>query len=100
MLALLLIGSAGSAVGLYGFFGGTVVFTEAVGPLAEVVLAVVAAGAVLAGAVATGSDASPSPVSSTISCALLTPAKVVGEAGCPEPSRAMDQMLYGVMLDG
>ena len=28
------------------------------------------------------------------------PAKVVGAAGCPEPSRAMDQMLYGVMLDG
>ncbi|MGA7975537.1 MAG: serine O-acetyltransferase [Pseudolabrys sp.] len=28
------------------------------------------------------------------------PAKVVGEAGCPEPSRAMDQMLYGVNLDG
>jgi serine O-acetyltransferase len=28
------------------------------------------------------------------------PARVVGEAGCPEPSRAMDQMLYGVMLDG
>ena len=28
------------------------------------------------------------------------PAKVVGEAGCLEPSRAMDQMLYGVMLDG
>lgn len=28
------------------------------------------------------------------------PAKVVGEAGCPEPSRAMDQMLYGVLLDG
>ena len=28
------------------------------------------------------------------------PAKVVGEAGCPEPSRAMDQMLYGVMEDG
>jgi hypothetical protein len=25
---------------------------------------------------------------------------VVGEAGCPEPSRAMDQMLYGIMLDG
>lgn len=24
------------------------------------------------------------------------PAKVVGEAGCPEPSRAMDQMLYDV----
>src|SRR3974390_2052613 len=28
------------------------------------------------------------------------PAKVVGEAGCPEPSHAMDQMLYGIMLDG
>ncbi len=28
------------------------------------------------------------------------PAKVVGEAGCPEPSRAMDQMFYGIMLDG
>lgn len=28
------------------------------------------------------------------------PAKVVGEAGCPEPSRAMDQMLYGVTLEG
>ncbi len=28
------------------------------------------------------------------------PAKVVGEAGCPEPSRAMDQMLYGIKLDG
>jgi serine O-acetyltransferase len=27
------------------------------------------------------------------------PAKVVGEAGCPEPSRAMDQMLYGVAID-
>jgi hypothetical protein len=25
---------------------------------------------------------------------------VVGEAGCPEPSRTMDQMLYGIMLDG
>ena len=24
------------------------------------------------------------------------PARVVGEAGCPEPSRAMDQMLYGI----
>ncbi|MEI7806172.1 MAG: serine O-acetyltransferase [Hyphomicrobiales bacterium] len=24
------------------------------------------------------------------------PARVVGEAGCPEPSRTMDQMLYGV----
>lgn len=28
------------------------------------------------------------------------PARVIGEAGCPEPSRAMDQMLYGIMLDG
>ena len=28
------------------------------------------------------------------------PAKVVGEAGCPEPSRPIDQMLYGIMLDG
>jgi serine O-acetyltransferase len=28
------------------------------------------------------------------------PAKVVGEAGCPEPSRNMDQMSYGIMLDG
>jgi serine O-acetyltransferase len=28
------------------------------------------------------------------------PAKVVGEAGCPEPARAMDQMLFGIMLDG
>jgi serine O-acetyltransferase len=28
------------------------------------------------------------------------PARVVGAAGCPEPSRAMDQMLYGIMLDG
>jgi serine O-acetyltransferase len=28
------------------------------------------------------------------------PAKVVGEAGCAEPSRTMDQMLYGIMLDG
>jgi len=28
------------------------------------------------------------------------PAKVVGEAGCPEPSRAMDQMLDDVTLDG
>jgi serine O-acetyltransferase len=27
------------------------------------------------------------------------PAKVFGEAGCPEPSRAMDQ-LYGIALDG
>jgi len=28
------------------------------------------------------------------------PAKVVGEAGCPEPSRTMDQMLSGIMLNG
>jgi serine O-acetyltransferase len=28
------------------------------------------------------------------------PAKVVGEAGCPEPSRAMDQMFYGFLNDG
>jgi serine O-acetyltransferase len=28
------------------------------------------------------------------------PAKVVGEAGCSEPSRTMDQMLSGIMLDG
>jgi serine O-acetyltransferase len=28
------------------------------------------------------------------------PAKVVGEAGCAEPSRTMDQMLSGIMLDG
>lgn len=28
------------------------------------------------------------------------PAKVVGEAGCPEPSRTMDQMFYGIMIDG
>jgi serine O-acetyltransferase len=28
------------------------------------------------------------------------PAKVVGEAGCPEPSRAMDQMFPGILLDG
>jgi serine O-acetyltransferase len=28
------------------------------------------------------------------------PAKVVGEAGCSEPSRAMDQMLSGIALDG
>jgi serine O-acetyltransferase len=28
------------------------------------------------------------------------PAKVVGEAGCPEPSRAMDQVSYGITLDG
>jgi serine O-acetyltransferase len=28
------------------------------------------------------------------------PAKVVGEAGCSEPSRTMDQMLCGIALDG
>jgi serine O-acetyltransferase len=28
------------------------------------------------------------------------PAKVVGEAGCSEPSRTMDQMLRGIALDG
>jgi serine O-acetyltransferase len=28
------------------------------------------------------------------------PAKVVGEAGCSEPSRTMDQMLSGIVLDG
>lgn len=28
------------------------------------------------------------------------PAKVVGTAGCPEPSRTMDQMSYGIMIDG
>src|ERR1044072_1367756 len=28
------------------------------------------------------------------------PARIVGEAGCAEPSRTMDQMLYGIMLDG
>lgn len=28
------------------------------------------------------------------------PAKVVGEAGCSEPSRTMDQMLSGITLDG
>jgi len=39
------------------------------------------------------------PVPNNVTVAGV-PAKVVGEAGCPEPSRAMDQMLYGVMLDG
>jgi serine O-acetyltransferase len=39
------------------------------------------------------------PVPSNVTVAGV-PAKVVGEAGCPEPSRAMDQMLYGIMLDG
>ena len=28
------------------------------------------------------------------------PAKVVGEAGCSEPSRSMDQILSGILLDG
>jgi serine O-acetyltransferase len=39
------------------------------------------------------------PVPNNVTVAGV-PAKVVGEAGCPEPSRAMDQMLYGVNLDG
>jgi serine O-acetyltransferase len=39
------------------------------------------------------------PVPNNVTVAGV-PAKVVGQAGCPEPSRAMDQMLYGIMLDG
>src|SRR6195256_4517502 len=39
------------------------------------------------------------PVPNNVTVAGV-PAKVVGEAGCPEPSRNMDQMLYGIMLDG
>jgi serine O-acetyltransferase len=39
------------------------------------------------------------PVPNNVTVAGV-PAKVVGEAGCPEPSRAMDQMLHGVALDG
>jgi serine O-acetyltransferase len=39
------------------------------------------------------------PVPNNVTVAGV-PARVVGEAGCPEPSRAMDQMLYGVMLEG
>jgi len=39
------------------------------------------------------------PVPNNVTVAGV-PAKVVGEAGCPEPSRAMDQMLYGILLDG
>jgi serine O-acetyltransferase len=38
------------------------------------------------------------PVPNNVTVAGV-PAKVVGEAGCPEPSRVMDQMLYGAMLD-
>ncbi|MCK9915948.1 serine O-acetyltransferase [Microbacteriaceae bacterium K1510] len=38
------------------------------------------------------------PVPNNVTVAGV-PAKVVGEAGCAEPSRTMDQMLYG-MLDG
>jgi serine O-acetyltransferase len=39
------------------------------------------------------------PVPNNVTVAGV-PARVVGSAGCPEPSRAMDQMLYGIMLDG
>ena len=39
------------------------------------------------------------PVPNNVTVAGV-PAKVVGEAGCAEPSRTMDQMLYGIMLDG
>ena len=39
------------------------------------------------------------PVPNNVTVAGV-PARIVGEAGCPEPSRAMDQMLSGVMLDG
>jgi serine O-acetyltransferase len=39
------------------------------------------------------------PVPNNVTVAGI-PARVVGDSGCPEPSRAMDQMLYGVMLDG
>jgi serine O-acetyltransferase len=39
------------------------------------------------------------PVPNNVTVAGI-PARVVGAAGCPEPSRAMDQMLYGIMLDG
>ena len=38
------------------------------------------------------------PVPNNVTVAGV-PAKVVGEAGCPEPSRAMDQMLHGVITD-
>ena len=46
-----------------------------------------------------GNDPTIQPVPNNVTVAGV-PAKVVGEAGCPEPSRAMDQMLYGIMLDG
>jgi len=39
------------------------------------------------------------PVPNNVTVAGV-PAKVVGEAGCSEPSRTMDQMLSGIMLDG
>lgn len=39
------------------------------------------------------------PVPNNVTVAGV-PARVVGEAGCPEPSRTMDQMLYGLTLDG
>jgi serine O-acetyltransferase len=38
------------------------------------------------------------PVPNNVTVAGI-PAKVVGEAGCAEPSRTMDQMLYGILLD-
>jgi len=39
------------------------------------------------------------PVPNNVTVAGV-PARVVGEAGCPEPSRSMDQMLNGIMVDG
>jgi len=39
------------------------------------------------------------PVPNNVTVAGV-PAKVVGEAGCAEPSRTMDQMLRGIALDG
>jgi serine O-acetyltransferase len=39
------------------------------------------------------------PVPNNVTVAGV-PAKVVGEAGCAEPSRTMDQMLYNVMSAG
>lgn len=38
------------------------------------------------------------PVPNNVTVAGV-PAKIVGEAGCPEPSRAMDQMLHGDALE-